>query len=120
SCCCRATRKRSSTSAARLGGGLLRPRRGLARRGLRAGLLGQRVDPLLERRHALLEALDAADALLQLVDAVARRVHGFDHVLAARRLRETLDRLLTGIREPRQEILLRGHRREPYPTRVTT
>src|SRR5437868_7600686 len=39
-----------------LGGGLLRPRRGLARRGLRAGLLGQRVEPLLERRHALLEA----------------------------------------------------------------
>src|SRR5204863_9204357 len=70
------------------------------------------VGPALDRRDALVELLQAANALLQVVQTVPRSRHRGEHAVPARRIADPLDRLLAEVGEPIHDVLSgSSHRR---------
>ena len=69
-----------------------------------ATALRELVDLALERGEPLLELLEPADALLQLVDAVAHRVHRAEQPLGAGHVAQPLHRVLAQVGEPAEQI----------------
>ena len=68
--------------------------------------LPELVDLPLERGEPLLELLEPAHALLQLVEAVAHRVHRTEDAVGARRVGEPLDRVFAQVGQAAEESVL--------------
>src|SRR6185295_6971465 len=81
---------------------LLPRRRSLRGRALALHLL----EPLLERRHPLLERVEAPQAPLRLVQLLRQRGHAVHERLRAGEVGDPADDLLAAIREPGHEVLV--------------
>ena len=90
-------------------GGLVRLGLAGRRRAARGRLrLLQGCELLLELRDPRLEGVDPADLLREVVDPATEVVDRGERLLAARKLGDPLQRLLTGIREAGDEVLVRS------------
>src|SRR5439155_11699539 len=81
-------------------------RRARRRRARRRRLPLERGEPLLELRDPPLERVEAPHPLLQLVEPLPHRVRRIGETVAARQVGEPPDRLLAGVGEPGEEVLL--------------
>src|SRR6266550_466190 len=105
------TRPKAMRLSLAAGAALARGSGALCRGGLaraRCALPLELVEPLLDRSEPPLELVDRADALLQLVDAVAKRPERAEHLVRPGCAADPLDRLLAGSCKPLHDVLLSG------------